>query len=59
MPGLNVHVVLQICERVWSIILFGSNLPHIASVGSMARCGGRIGNDNILKFILGDGANGE
>ena len=40
-------------------VLFGSNLPHIASVRSMAWCGGRIGNDNILEFILGDGTDGE
>lgn len=40
-------------------LLFGSNLPHVASVRSMARCGGRIGNDDILEFILGDSANGE
>lgn len=39
--------------------LFGSNLPHVASVRGMARCGGRIGDDDILKLILGDSADGE
>jgi hypothetical protein len=34
-------------------------LDHIAGVRSVTRSGGRIGNDDIFKVILGDGADGE
>ena len=34
-------------------------MDHIAGVRSVTRSGGRIGNDDIFKVVLGDGADGE
>jgi len=37
----------------------GSHLPHVTGVRSVTGSGGRIGNNDIFEFVLGDSADGE
>jgi len=39
--------------------LLRGHLPHVTGVRSVTRSGGRIGDNDVFEFVLGDSADGE